>query len=290
MVTGSCFCGAVRYEADGPFNSMMSCHCSMCRKHHGAPFATYVSTPIESFRWLSGADTLLRYKSSEHGTRDSCSVCGSAAPMMLPAFRMALLPAGPLEGDLGIEPHGHMFVGSKAPWYTITDDLPQHEEYPPELGATGVERPRVEPQPGITAGSCLCGAAAYEATGEPLLMQSCHCQRCRRARAAAHGTNIFYKAGQFRWTRGADAVAEYKLPEARFHTVAFCRHCGGSLPKVAVERDIAVIPAGSLDTDPGMRPQRHIFTRYKAPWFEITDSLTQFAEAPPMPPPVQTAR
>jgi hypothetical protein len=42
-----------------------------------------------------------------------------------------------------------------------------------------------------------------------------------------------------------------------------------------------VIPAGSLDTDPPMRSQRHIFTSYRAPWFEITDSAPQFPEAPP---------
>jgi hypothetical protein len=281
MAQGSCFCATVRYEASGPFSSMMSCHCSMCRKHHGSAFATYVSSPIDRFRWLSGEDALLEYKSSVQGTRTSCRVCGSAVPMRLPACSLALLPAGPLEGDLGIKPQAHMFVGSKAPWYTITDDLPQHDEYPPEFGAPGLQRPRIEPQPGVTAGSCLCGTVAYEVTGEPMFMQSCHCQRCRRARGAAHATNIFYKAPQFRWVRGEDEVAEYKLPAARFYTVAFCRQCGGALPKVSLERGIAVIPAGSLDTDPPMRPQRHIFTNYKASWFEVTDSLPQFGEAPP---------
>ena len=50
MVTGSCFCGTVRYEVSGPFESMVNCHCSMCRKHHGAGFATYVSAPLKRFR------------------------------------------------------------------------------------------------------------------------------------------------------------------------------------------------------------------------------------------------
>lgn len=281
MVEGSCVCGTVRYAVDGPFNSMMSCHCSMCRKQHGSAFATYVSAPLDSFRWISGEDAILKYQSSAQGVRSCCGVCGSPVPMTLPSYSLALLPAGPLEGDLGIQPQAHVFVGSKAPWYTITDDLPQHEEFPPEFAAPGVQRPKVEPRPGITAGSCLCGAVAFEATGEPLFMQSCHCMRCRRARGAAHGTNIFYKVPQFRWTRGAELVAEYKLPEARFHTVAFCRQCGGALPKVSSERGVVVTPAGSLDTDPTLRPQRHIFTNYKASWFHITDSLPQFAEGPP---------
>jgi hypothetical protein len=281
MVNGSCFCGTVRYEVGGPFNSMMSCHCSMCRKHHGSAFATYVSSPIDHFHWIHGEGALLEYKSSAQGTRISCGVCGSAVPMTMPAHSLALLPAGPLEGDLGIKPQAHMFVGSKAPWHTITDDLPRYEEYPPEFGAAGLQRPTVEPRPGIAEGSCLCGAVAYEATGEPVFMQSCHCTRCRRVRGAAHGTNIFYKAPQFRWARGEDLVAEYKLPEARFYTAAFCRRCGGALPKVSLERGMAVIPAGSLDTNPPMRPQRHIFTNYKASWFEITDALPRFAEGPP---------
>ena len=194
---------------------------------------------------------------------------------------LALLPAGPLEGDLGIQNQGHIFVGSKAPWYTISDSLPQHVEYPPEYAIPGQQRPTVEARPGITEGSCLCGAVAYEVEGEPLFMQSCHCTRCRRGRSAAHGTNIFFKADQFRFVRGQDLIAEFKVPEARFYTVAFCVQCGSPTPKVSVERGIAVIPAGSLDTDPGMRPQRHIFTAYKASWFEITDSIQQFSEGPP---------
>ena len=97
------------------------------------------------------------------------------------------------------------------------------------------------------------------------------------------GTNIFYKAHDFRWTRGEELISEYKLPEARFYTVAFCRECGSAMPKLAPERGFAIVPAGSLDTDPGMRPQRHIFTNYKAPWFDITDSIPQFPEGPPPP-------
>jgi hypothetical protein len=281
MISGSCFCGTVRYEVSGPFGMMMSCHCSMCRKHHGSAFATYVSAPADRFRWISGEDSLLRYKSSEQGRRTSCKVCGSALPEVLSAYSLVVLPAGPLEGDLGIKPQAHIFVGSKAPWYTITDDLPQHKEYPPEMGGQPVLRPKIEARPGVTEGSCLCGAVAYEAEGEPMLMQSCHCERCRRARGAAHATNIFFKIDQFRWKQGEELLAEYKLPEARFYTTSFCRQCGGAMPKVSSERGIVVVPAGSLDTDPPARPQRQVFTNYKAHWFDITDTIPQFQEAPP---------
>jgi hypothetical protein len=281
MVKGSCVCGTVRYEVSGPFNHMMSCHCSMCRKHHGSAFATYVAAPAENFRFLAGGEALLVYQSSENGMRVSCKVCGSALPAIRADHKLVMLPAGPLEGDIGVKSQGHIFVGSKAPWYEITGSLPQHAEYPPEYAIPGLERPKVEPREGITDGSCLCGAAAFEVEGPAMFMHSCHCSRCRRARGAAHGTNIFYKLDQLRWTRGEEMRSEYKLPEAKVLTTSFCCQCGAALPRVLRHLGIAAILAGCLDTDPRMRPQRHVYTNYKAPWFEITDGLPQFGEGPP---------
>ncbi|MBI2317798.1 MAG: GFA family protein, partial [Betaproteobacteria bacterium] len=80
---------------------------------------------------------------------------------------------------------------------------------------------------------------------------------------------------------GEELVREYKVPDARFHTVAFCSRCGAKVPKVSAERGFVNVPAGSLDTDPGTRAQGHIFTADKAPWFDITGALPQFPGAPP---------
>ena len=281
MVKGRCLCGTLRYELDGPFSAMMHCHCSMCRKHHGTGFATFVAAPIAGFRWISGEDRLVRYRSSPNGVRSFSSVCGSAGPTLLPEHGIAVAPAGCLEGDLGIKPQSHIFVGSKAPWDAITDALPQHDAYPPEFEAQGVNRPAVTPRAGITAGSCLCGEVAYEFSGAPVRMMNCHCSRCRLGRAAAHATNVFCKLDQFRWVRGASLLTEYKVADARFHTVAFCSRCGAKLPRPSADRGIVVIPAGSLDTDPGMRAQAHIFVADKAPWFDITGPLPQFPGMPP---------
>ena len=281
MAKGRCLCGALRYELDGPFSAMMHCHCSMCRKHHGAGFATFVVAPIAGFRFTSGEDRLVRYRSSPNGVRSFCSVCGSAGPTPMPALGVTAAPAASLEGELGIKPQSHIFVGSKAPWYEITDGLPQHEAYPPGLGAESVPRPVVTPRPGITEGSCLCGGIGYEITGAPQRMMNCHCSRCRLGRAAAHATNVFYKLDQFRWVRGGALVTEYKVHDARFHTVAFCSRCGAKVPRPSPERGIVAIPAGSLDTDPGMRAQAHIFVADKAPWFDITGPLPQFPGMPP---------
>lgn len=281
MANGHCLCGALRYELQGPFSAMMHCHCSMCRKHHGTGFGTFVVAPIAGFRWLAGEDKCRRYASSPAGERSFCSVCGSAGPTVMPAFGIAVAPAASLEGDLGIKPQSHIFVASKAPWDAIADDLPQFDEYPPGIDAKGVDRPVVTPREGITEGSCLCGEVAYELTGRPMRMVSCHCSRCRYGKAAAHATNVFYGLDAFRWVHGASQVTEYKVPDARFHTTAFCSRCGGKVPRSSVERGVVVVPAGSLDTDPGIRPQAHIYVADKAPWFDITGALPQFPGAPP---------
>ena len=281
MAQGRCLCGALNYELDGPFSAMMHCHCSMCRKQHGTGFATFVVAPVAGFRWISGEDKLVHYQSSPRGRRSFCSICGSAGPAAMPEYGVAAAPAACLEGDLGIKPQSHIFAGSKARWYAITDGLPQHDAYPPGLGAESVSRPAVTPRPGITEGSCLCGDIAYEASGAPARMMNCHCSRCRLGRAAAHASNVFYKLDQFRWVRGAELVTEYKVPDAKFHTVAFCSRCGSKVPRPSPERGIVVVPAGSLDTDPGMQPQAHIFAADKAPWFDITGPLPQFPGMPP---------
>lgn len=281
MAHGCCLCGALSYELDGPFTGFDHCHCSMCRKHHGTGFGSYVAAPIAAFRWVAGEDRCRSYRSSAQGVRSFCEVCGAVGPTTLPEHGIAVVPAAALEGDLGRKPRSHVFVGSKAPWDDITDDLPRFDAYPPAFGAAGVDRPTVVPRPGITEGSCLCGDVGFETTGAPLRMMNCHCSRCRHGRAAAHATNLFYALDAFRWTRGATLVTEYKVPDARFHAVAFCSHCGGKLPRVSPERGAVVVPAGSLDTDPGMRPQAHIFVADKAPWFDITGPLPQFPGMPP---------
>lgn len=274
--SGVCLCGTVRYEVHGPLSMMIHCHCSMCRKHHGASFATFVGAPLMGFRWLGGADDVATYESSQKGQRSFCRGCGSVAPTLSKEMDMAFCPAGNLQGDLDIRPESHLFVGSKAPWTVLTDRLPQHEEYPQEFAVTGVTRPQIEARPGITEGSCLCGKIAYEATGTPLRMVHCHCSRCRLGRSAAHATNVVYQIDDFRFTRGTANLAEYKVPEARYFAVAFCSHCGSAAPRISAERGIVIVPAGTLDTDPGVRPQGHIFVGSKANWFEITDELPQF--------------
>jgi hypothetical protein len=281
MTRGTCLCGTVRYDIAGPFTMMMHCHCSMCRKHHGAPFATFVAAAQAGFRWLSGEEAIAKFASSELGVRSYCKHCGSVAPTLLPDAGLAIAPAGNLEDDPDIRPQAHMFVASKAAWYSITDTLPQHAGLPPEYGGgMGVARPQVAQRDGVADGSCLCGEVAYELR-TPLRMYQCHCSRCRRARSAAHGQNVFVKVDDFAFTRGEGLVACYQVPEAQRFANAFCTRCGGKVPRVARAAGVVVVPGGGLDTDPHIRPLANIFVASKAPWFDITDGLPQYAEAPP---------
>jgi hypothetical protein len=276
---GECLCGRVRYEITLPLVHMGYCHCSMCRKHYGAAFATAAFVTPDAFRWISGEESLGRYRSSDALTRAFCTTCGSVAPM--PVGDLIECPAGNLQGDLGMTPREHIFVGSKAPWYTITDDLPQHEGYPPVFGGgPGVKRPQPAPRPGVTEGSCLCGDVAWE-VANPRGIMFCHCTRCRRARSTAHGANLFAPLDGFRWLRGESQLAEYKVPEARAFKQVFCTRCGSPAPRLAPERGFVVIPAGALDWDPGVKPLAHIYVAYKASWFEVTGPVPQYPELPP---------
>lgn len=282
MIEGSCLCGALRYEIEPPLRSMLHCHCSMCRKHHGSAFVTFVTAPPSAFRWTAPPQTLRRFRSSGLLERGFCDRCGSPAPVPLETAGLVLAPAGALHGELGVQPRAHLFVASKAPWDEINDALPRFEAFP-QAGREGILRPAVPPKPGVTQGSCLCGTAAYELGGPPLRMAHCHCRRCRLARGAARATNIFYRLEQLRWVRGEAHARAYKLPGARFFGVAFCLDCGGKLPRACTERGVAIVPAGSLDDDPGQRPQQHIFVASKADWDVITDDLPQFSEGLPVP-------
>jgi hypothetical protein len=112
-------------------------------------------------------------------------------------------------------------------------------------------------------------------------VQHCHCSRCRKARGAAHASNLFTAFDGVRFTRGTERLRSYKVPEARFYTQVFCDTCGSPMPRLDEERGIAFVPMGGLDTDPGARPMRHIYVASKAPWYDIADDLPQFAEMPP---------
>jgi hypothetical protein len=127
---GGCLCGAMRYEIDGPLTDVGNCHCSMCRRFHGAAFATYARVDAENFRWLSGQELLTVYESSPGKRWGFCRICGSSLGVPT-GGKLSDLALGLLDSHPGVRPTEHIFVGSKAAWYEITDGLVQYDAWPP---------------------------------------------------------------------------------------------------------------------------------------------------------------
>lgn len=280
MNESSCLCGAVTWALDAPIEHLSHCHCSRCRKAHGVAFATYAMASVEPFR-MSGREHVVRWESSPDFFRAFCGRCGSVVPGD-PYEGLVFLPAGNLDGDPLARPIAHIFVASKAPWFEITDTLPRFDTYPPGIDAPVVpDRPPLDPlRAGALRGSCLCGGVTFVVDGPLWRCWNCHCGRCRKARSAAHATNLFTSSADVHFTRGEQLLSRYKVPAAERFAQIFCRTCGSCLPRIDLDRQLAVIPMGALDDDPAMRPQRHIFVSSKAPWFDITDALPQDTEYP----------
>lgn len=278
MVRSSCLCGEVAWEADGPLSELHHCHCGYCRKFHGVGFASYLMA-AGGVRFVRGRERVARFESSPGFSRAFCGRCGAVVPGDAFDGRV-FLPAGPLDDDPGLRPSFHIFAASKAPWVELRDGLPSFDGFPTHMPATAQPDLARDDSAAGVRGSCLCGGVAYESTGAPLRAYSCHCSRCRKARGAAHASNLFGPIDGFRFVRGEERLASYKVPEAQRFMQVFCRTCGSPMPRVDPDRGIVVIPMGSLDGDPGVRPSRHIFVGSKAPWFEIADDLPQDADFP----------
>jgi hypothetical protein len=258
---------------------MSHCHCTRCRKAHGAAFATYVAAPPDRFH-LRGAEHVVRWQSSADYFRCFCGRCGSVVPSD-PFDGRIFIPAGNFDDDPDARPLAHIFVASKAPWFDIHDSLPRFDAYPPGYDwPTLSDRAALDPPGGGARGSCLCGRVTYVLEGKLLRCANCHCSRCRKAYSAAHASNLVAVPEALRFTRGADSQITYKVPDAKYFTHVFCPTCGSSMPRVDSGRGVAIVPMGTLDDDPGIRPQYHIFVGSKAPWYTIGDNLPQHAEYP----------
>lgn len=136
LIKGSCLCKAVTYEIAGPFKMVGNCHCSLCRKAHGAAFVTWGIIGPEQFRWLCGEEAVHGFESSAGVERCFCRQCGSSL-VVRHAGRVGEVALSTVDGDPGMQPGEHIFVGSKAPWFHIADQLPQHLAWPPGMDAAG---------------------------------------------------------------------------------------------------------------------------------------------------------
>ncbi len=132
-LTGKCLCEAIVYEINGELGPIVHCHCSKCRRWHGAAFRTRCTIDKKNFKWIKGEKHLSKYYSSEKVIKTFCSICGSSLISMYDDRSDKIgLPIGGLEQDPGSRPIMHIYVDSKSPWYEIIDDLPQHPKLPEE--------------------------------------------------------------------------------------------------------------------------------------------------------------
>ncbi len=125
-VTGSCLCGAVRFQFVLPTLFCCHCHCTMCRRSHGAGFVTWVGVPRQGFELTSGRDQLVRHDSSDHGSRSFCRVCGSSlfCESTRHPDQIDIVLAN-LADPIDREPQMHIHYSDRADWVTSGDALPR---------------------------------------------------------------------------------------------------------------------------------------------------------------------
>jgi hypothetical protein len=128
-LSGSCMCGAVRYAVVDAFEYAMNCHCSQCRRTTGSAFKPLAGIAREQLRVTQGTEALMLYGEAE-GHDAHCETCGSLLYSVVREGKYVHVAMGTLIDTPTIRPTCHIFVGSKAPWFTITDDLPQYDEFP----------------------------------------------------------------------------------------------------------------------------------------------------------------
>jgi hypothetical protein len=125
---GSCLCGAVRYAVADAFKYALYCHCSQCRRATGSAFKAFAGIERGNVDVTRGGDNLLIF--GDQNTHDAhCGTCGSLLFSVVRDGTYAHVTLGTLIDSPSIRPSAHIFVESKAPWYEITDTLPQHVRF-----------------------------------------------------------------------------------------------------------------------------------------------------------------
>lgn len=120
VLTGSCLCGAVRFEAAGPFPQLYQCHCSLCRKQGGSVSNTGLIVAAGKFRWLAGESAISKWQRSTGLRSHFCGTCGSTVPNPLRDSGYVWVPAGALDDGGELKIGAQIFLASRCEW-----DVPQ---------------------------------------------------------------------------------------------------------------------------------------------------------------------
>jgi hypothetical protein len=131
MLKGRCLCEGVRLEIDAALGPVIACHCSQCRRSTGSAFSPNASVPADRFRIVTGSELIREYSNHPGAHRAFCSRCGSPLYGRSDAYPGIIrIRLGTLNDTDGARAVAHIFTGSKADWFEISDDAEQFEEWP----------------------------------------------------------------------------------------------------------------------------------------------------------------
>ena len=130
-----------------------------------------------------------------------------------------------------------------------------------------------------TKGSCLCGSVCFEAVLPPVRFHYCHCVSCRKTTSSAHGALLVFLPERFRWISGESLIERFTDQHSNPGYMRwFCKRCGSAIPRLSRTKQYLLVPAGLLDDDPLIKPQRSIFWDERAPWLLNMDAIPKFSE------------
>jgi hypothetical protein len=138
LLEGGCLCGEIRFRGSAPPLRGVICHCSMCRRHSGAPVLAFVHFPAASFTWIKGKPSW--YRSSRYAERGFCSKCGSTIAMReeILADRIQVC-VGSLDSPESVSINDHVWVGEGISWFKIEDTLPRFLENSSAVASKSLE-------------------------------------------------------------------------------------------------------------------------------------------------------
>ena len=129
-------------------------------------------------------------------------------------------------------------------------------------------------------GGCLCGKVSYQINGNMGVFQYCHCSRCRKFTGSAYASNLFVSPDDFSWLSGEEFVGRYDPADTKYFATCFCKNCGSSLPWLSKSKKVVIIPAGTLDEDPGIRPMQNLFCGSRPAWYTPVSAIPEYEKMP----------
>lgn len=129
----------------------------------------------------------------------------------------------------------------------------------------------------VLRGSCLRQGVRYEVRPPFNRFAHCYCSRCRKATGGVRST-ILPSPDQFRWLSGEELISRYDFPEARSFSTAICTRCNCPVPRPTRSREQMIVPAGTLDDDPGSKPSAHRYWNSRVTWAAVDESHLPISE------------